>query len=106
MWGIRVIIPSQLRERVLYELHTGHPGIVRTKSLARRHVWWPNLEGSDSIMQNSARFPIRYRTTPDSTTGQTPTELFLNRRLRTRLGLMRPGLGRKVFDRQTDQKAR
>ena len=26
LWGIRVIIPSQLRERVLYELHTGHPG--------------------------------------------------------------------------------
>ena len=63
-------------------------------------------EGSDSIMQSSARFPIRYRTTPNSTTGQTPTELFLNRRLRTRLDLMRPGLGRKVFDRQTDQKAR
>ena len=44
LWGIRVIIPSQPRERVLYELHTGHPGIVRMKSLARLHVWWPNLD--------------------------------------------------------------
>lgn len=34
LWGIRVIIPSILRERVLFELHTGHPGIVRMKSLA------------------------------------------------------------------------
>ena len=42
--GIRVIIPTQLRERVLHELHTGHPGIVRMKSLARLHVWWPNLD--------------------------------------------------------------
>ena len=44
LWGIRVIIPSQPRERVLYELHTGQPGIVRMKSLARLHVWWPNLD--------------------------------------------------------------
>ena len=29
---------------MLYELHTGHPGIVRMKSLARLHVWWPNLD--------------------------------------------------------------
>ena len=43
---------------------------------------------------------------PNSTTGQTPTELFLNRRLRTRLDLMCPDLGRKVFDKQSDQKAR
>ena len=44
LWGIRVIIPKQLRERVLHELHTGHPGIVGMKSLARLHVWWPNLD--------------------------------------------------------------
>ena len=44
LWGIRVIIPKQLRERVLHELHTGHPGIVRMKSFARLHVWWPNLD--------------------------------------------------------------
>ena len=44
LWGIRVIIPTQLRERVLHELHTGHPGIVRMKSLVRLHVWWPNLD--------------------------------------------------------------
>ena len=63
-------------------------------------------EDSDSIMQSLARFLFSYRTTPNSTTGQTPAELFLNHRLRTRLDLMRPELGRKVFDRQTDQKAR
>ena len=63
-------------------------------------------EDSDSIMQSLARFLFSYRTTPNSTTGQTPAELFLNRRLGTRLDLMRPDLGRKVFDRQTDQKAR
>ena len=248
--GIRVIIPTQLRERVLHELHTGHPGIVRMKSLARLHVWWPNLdkdiativqrcndcqrsrnkpqpaplhpwdwpkmpwqrvhidfagpfmgkmflivvdshskwlevevmssitseatieklrdlfarygipqqlvsdngsqftsqeftkfmkgngikhtlvapyhprsngqaerfvqtfkhffkaEGSDSIKQSLARFLFSYRTTPTSTTGQTPAELFLNRRVRTRLDLIHPDLGRKVFNKQSDQKTR
>lgn len=61
-------------------------------------------EGSKSIKQSLARFLFSYRTTPNSTTGQTPAELFLNRRLRTRLDLMRPNLGRKVFDKQVEQK--
>ena len=29
---------------MLQKLHTGHPRIVRTRSLARLHVWWPNLD--------------------------------------------------------------
>ena len=249
LWGIRVIVPKSFHERVLKELHSGHPGIVRMKSLARLHVWWPNLdkdissvvrgcvkcqltrnkppqaplqpwdwpklpwqrihidfagpfmnrmflivvdshskwleveimssvtseatieklqemfarfgipmqlvsdngpqftsrefaeftkangikhtlvtpyhprsngqaerfvqtfkqyfktEGSNSIKQSLSRFLFSYRTTPSSVTGQTPAELFLNRRPRTRLDLLRPDLGRKVFEKQIDQKA-
>ena len=63
-------------------------------------------EGSNSIKQSLARFLFSYRTTPNSTTGQTPAELFLNRRVRTRLDLIRPDLGRKVFNKQSDQKSR
>ena len=63
-------------------------------------------EGSDSIKQSLARFLFSYRTTPNSTTGQTPAELFLNRRVRTRLDLIHPDLGRKVFNKQSDQKTR
>ena len=40
----RVIIPTALRARVLNMLHLTHIGIVRMKSLARIHVWWPNIE--------------------------------------------------------------
>lgn len=43
--GTRVVIPSRYRQEVLSELHLNHPGMVRMKSLARLHVWWPNLDG-------------------------------------------------------------
>ena len=44
MWGSRVVIPSQGRERVLEELHQCHPGINRMKAKARSYVWWPCLD--------------------------------------------------------------
>ena len=43
LWGSWVIIPQTGRVRVLEELHQGHPGISRMKSLARSVVWWPGI---------------------------------------------------------------
>ena len=45
MWGIRVIIPIKLRNKVLDELHEGHLGIVKMKELSRSFFWWPQLGG-------------------------------------------------------------
>ena len=42
VWGRRVVIPPQGRECVLTELHSGHPGVSRMKSLAE--VWWPGID--------------------------------------------------------------
>ena len=44
MWGIQVIVPEALKEKVLAELHTSHLGMSRMKSLARSHIWWLHLD--------------------------------------------------------------
>lgn len=44
LWGMRVIIPTCLRKQLLVELHRSHPGVVRMKSLARSHMWWPRMD--------------------------------------------------------------
>ncbi|XP_049301295.1 uncharacterized protein K02A2.6-like [Anopheles funestus] len=44
LFGERVIIPTALRQRCLRQLHHGHPGVQRMKSLARSYVYWPYLD--------------------------------------------------------------
>jgi len=40
----RVVIPENLRDRVLKELHAGHFGTVRMKQLSRNVCWWPKID--------------------------------------------------------------
>ena len=44
VWGGRVAVPPPGQESVLIELHGGHPGTSRMKSLARGLVWWPGMD--------------------------------------------------------------
>ena len=43
-YGIRVIIPSTLRNHILKLLHLGHFGMQRMKQLARSTVYWPRID--------------------------------------------------------------
>lgn len=40
LWGKRVIIPPQGREKVLAEMHAGHQGICRMKDIASMVAWY------------------------------------------------------------------
>ncbi|KAG7304583.1 hypothetical protein JYU34_011548 [Plutella xylostella] len=44
VWGYRVVVPEKLRAQILEEVHAGHVGVVRMKSIARGYVWWPRLD--------------------------------------------------------------
>lgn len=44
VWGYRVVVPASLRAHILDEIHSGHPGVVRMKQVARHYVWWPLLD--------------------------------------------------------------
>ena len=53
LWGMRVVIPEKLRERLLNELHKGHSGICRMKNVARSYFWWPGLNASIESLASS-----------------------------------------------------
>ena len=44
VWGLRVIVPSELRGKILHELYEGHQGLVKMKALARSYVRWPKID--------------------------------------------------------------
>ena len=42
--GTRIVIPKSLQEHVVNLAHEGHQGLVKTKSLLREKVWFPNID--------------------------------------------------------------
>ncbi len=42
--GTKLVIPKNLRQRILSTAHQHHLGIVKTKGLLREKVWWPGID--------------------------------------------------------------
>lgn len=59
---------------------------------------------STDVETNLARFLFHYRSTPTTTTGVSPAELFLKRSMRTHLQLMRPNMEMRVKLKLLQQK--
>lgn len=65
----RIVIPQIHRKAVLEELHDGHPGETRMKSLARTKVFWPKID--DDIVKHVRQCE------PCATNAQSPTKCSL-----------------------------
>lgn len=94
-------------------LHTtGAPRHPATNGLAERYVatfkaGMKKLAKEDlSIEDKISHFLLRYRTTPNSTTGESPADLFLKRHVRTRLDFLKPSVAETVRRKQYQQKER
>ena len=54
-WGNKTVIPFQLREKILTELHENHPDVVKMKALACCYVWWPNIDSEIEMTMKSCK---------------------------------------------------
>lgn len=76
LWGNRVILPDELRKKVLCILHANHPGITAMKALARSFVWWPKMDAQiedlvrhckpcQTNRQSEPKTPVHFWTKPE-----------------------------------------
>lgn len=55
MYGDRIVIPEKFQRKVLQQVHRGHPGIDRMRSLARNCVYWPNIDDQIGTLVRSCQ---------------------------------------------------
>ncbi|XP_038046793.1 uncharacterized protein K02A2.6-like [Patiria miniata] len=60
-WGVifkgkQIVIPDDLRQDILAQLHTGHMGIEKTRRLARETVYWPNISRDIDIAVRACEY--------------------------------------------------
>ena len=90
-------------------VHLTSPALSpKSNGLAERSVQTLKMslrkQSAGTVHTKVARFLLRYRTTPHTTTQVSPAELFLGRSVRTPLDLVRPDLGDRVRKNQEKQK--
>ena len=78
----------------------------RTVRVVKEALLKQVIEGSKhkTMKHRLARFLLKYRTTPHSTTNCTPAELMVKRQLRTRLSMVKPDLSDSIANKQERQK--
>ncbi|XP_061727739.1 uncharacterized protein K02A2.6-like [Cydia pomonella] len=64
MRGHKVVIPENLRYKVLSELHASHLGIVKTKAEARSRFWFPGIDEAIEMLIGTCDICIQLRPAP------------------------------------------
>ena len=64
-YGLRVIIPSTLRNHILKLLHLGHFGMQRMKQLARSTVYWPRIDFDNENLCRKCTSCGQFQNKPD-----------------------------------------
>ena len=59
-WGNRVIIPSNLRNRVLDLVHASHIGTAGMKAVARSFIYWPGLDQDINLIAKACSSCNKY----------------------------------------------
>ena len=58
--GRRVVVPAPARPRVLQLLHVSHQGVVKTKQLAKRFYFWPQMNLALKNLVDGCRLCIQF----------------------------------------------
>ena len=69
--GTKLVIPTELRQRILATAHQRHLGIVKIKGLLREKVWWP---GIDQEVEKMIKECHAYQVTGSSKVNYEPLE--------------------------------
>ncbi|XP_058810033.1 uncharacterized protein K02A2.6-like [Phymastichus coffea] len=66
-WGLRAIVPKNMRRVIINELHATHLGIVKIKMFSRSYVWWPGIDNDIERMVRECNICIIERKKPPHT---------------------------------------
>ncbi|XP_055590038.1 uncharacterized protein K02A2.6-like [Uranotaenia lowii] len=70
MMSNRLVIPEFYQQRILKQLHRGHPGMERMKVLARSHFWWPKIDDDISTFVRKSEMCAVHAKSPPKTPPQ------------------------------------
>ena len=84
--------------------HPSTNGLAERFIQSMKQALKASLSNGKSLEQRLCSFLLLYRNTTHSTTGATPSFLFLKREVRTRFDLLKPDIDKQVTDKQSRQK--
>ncbi|XP_063543169.1 uncharacterized protein K02A2.6-like [Cydia strobilella] len=64
MWGHRIVIPENLQQTILEELHLTHFGTSRMIEMAKAYFWWPKLNECIEKVAGSCKLCLENRHNP------------------------------------------